>query len=75
MSRDELIEAMRIALCELPRYSFLKDPQGNVRKVADRSGKWIEFSIAHELFDPIEVDAIAAKFIAKAAITKAGEQA
>lgn len=74
MTHDELIEAMRVALCELPRYSFLKDLQGNVRKIADRSGIWIEFDAAHELFDPVQVDAIAAKFIANVAIKKAGEQ-
>ena len=71
MTRNELMNAVRQALCELPRYSFLKDAQGNVKKVSDSSGRWIEFDIAHELFDPVEVDAIAAKFIANAAIDAA----
>ena len=28
-----------------------------VRRVEDRTGRWIEFDDAHELFDPVAVDA------------------
>ena len=32
-----------------------------VRRVQDRTGNWIEFDAAHELFDPVAVDAARAK--------------
>lgn len=55
--RDAAFEAVRKRLCTLPRYSFLSDGYGAVRRVEDRSGNWIEFDAAHELFDPVSVDA------------------
>lgn len=55
--RDAAFEAVRKRLCALPHYSFLSDGYGAVRRVEDRSGKWIEFDAAHELFDPVCVDA------------------
>ncbi|MFU1927537.1 hypothetical protein ACLQ9J_04310 [Bordetella hinzii] len=55
--RDAAFEAVRKRLCALPRYSFWNDDNGGVKRVNDRSGNWIEFDAAHELFDPICVDA------------------
>lgn len=54
--RDDAFEAVRRRLTKLRRYSFFLI-DGNVRRVPDRSGRWIEFVSAHELFDPVEVDA------------------
>ncbi|EPD36108.1 hypothetical protein HMPREF9701_04927 [Delftia acidovorans CCUG 274B] len=59
--RDEAFEAVRQRLCKLPKYSFiLADGDGGAVGVArrkDGSGRWIEFQAAHELFDPVAVDA------------------
>ncbi|WP_289241832.1 hypothetical protein [Delftia sp.] len=68
--RDEAFEAVRQRLCKLPKYSFiLADGDGGAVGVArrkDGSGRWIEFQAAHELFDPVAVDAaIAARAAAK----------
>ena len=54
--RDAAFEAVRKKLCALPRFSFLSDGYG-VRRVPDKSGSWIAFDAAHELFDPVAVDA------------------
>lgn len=54
--RDAAFEAVRKKLCALPRFSFLSDGFG-VRRVPDKSGSWIAFDDAHELFDPVAVDA------------------
>ena len=50
-------EAVRKKLCTLPRYSFVLDDDGLVRRAPDRTGNWIEFDEAHALFDPVAVDA------------------
>lgn len=55
--RDTAFEAVRKRLCGLPRYSFVLDDDGVVRREQDRIGNWIEFDDAHELFDPVAVDA------------------
>lgn len=55
--QDDAFEAVRLQLCRLERYSFLLDDNGGVRRVRDRVGNWIEFDAAHELFDPVAVDA------------------
>lgn len=55
--RDAAFESVRKKLCALPRYSFVLDDDGLVRRVQDRTGNWIEFDDAHELFDPVAVDA------------------
>ena len=55
--RNEAFEAVRKKLCALPRYSFLIGPHGGVKRYENRSGNWIEFDAAHELFDPVCVDA------------------
>lgn len=68
---DEAVEALRRALNALPRYSFLLDSSGNVRRVPDRHGCWIEWQAAHELFDAEVVDGLIAKEAARAAISKA----
>lgn len=54
--RDAAFEAVRKRLCAIPRYSFYLDDDGVVRRVEGRSGNWIEFDAAHELFDPVSVD-------------------
>jgi len=72
---DEVVEALRQAINALPRYSFLLDADGNVRRVPQKTGRWIEWQAAHELFDPVVVDALLAKHQANAAITKATEGA
>ncbi len=59
--RDDLLEALRKALNELPRYSFLLDAGGGVSSVRDRCGRWIEWSAAHSLFDPAVADQLLAK--------------
>ena len=69
--RDEAIEAVRRALCKLPRNSFFIDELDNVVRIPDKSGNWIDWQQAHELFDPILVDALVAKERARAAIAKA----
>jgi hypothetical protein len=58
---DEAVEALRRAFCALQRYSFHTDGKGGVARVADRYGRWVEFDAAHELFDPVMVDAALAK--------------
>lgn len=55
--RDAAFEAVRMQLCKLPRYSFLSDGYGAVRRVEGKSGSWIGFDAAHALFDPVSVDA------------------
>lgn len=55
-TRDEAFEAVRKALNKLPRYSFLLN-SGGVSRVPERYGAWIEWQAAHELFDPVAVDA------------------
>lgn len=55
--RDAAFEAVRKKLCTLPRYSFVLDDDGLVRRAPDRTGNWIEFDEAHALFDPVSVDA------------------
>lgn len=56
-ARDAALEAVRKTLCALPRYSFLIGPHGGVKRYENRSGNWIEFDAAHDLFDPVAVDA------------------
>lgn len=68
---DEAIEAVRRGLNKLPRFSFLLDADGNVRRTPDQSGRWIEWSEAHQLFDPETVDGLLAEMRARAAIAKA----
>ena len=68
---DEAVEALRREINALPRYSFLLDDHGGVRRVADRSGRWIDWQAAHELFDPVAVDVLIAKRRTLAAIAKA----
>ncbi|WP_249291992.1 hypothetical protein [Achromobacter ruhlandii] len=55
--RGAAFEAVRKRLCALPRYSFWNGDNGGVKRVNDRSGNWIEFDAAHELFDSVAVDA------------------
>lgn len=55
---DATFEAVRKKLCALPRYSFVLDDDGLIRRVLDRTGNWIAFDDAHELFDPVAVDAV-----------------
>lgn len=55
---DAAFEAVRKKLCALPRYSFVLDDDGLIRRVQDRTGNWIAFDDAHELFDPVAVDAV-----------------
>lgn len=57
VERDAAFEAVRNRLCGLQRYSFVLDDDGVVRRAQDRTGNWIEFDDAHELFDPVAVDA------------------
>lgn len=54
---DVAFEAVRKRFCKLPRYSFLLDGKGNVRRVPSFTGNWVEFEAAHTLFDPQSVDA------------------
>lgn len=68
---DHAVEALRLGFCALPRFSFLLDDKGNVRKVPDRAGHWVDFQAVHELFDPVMVDALLAKFATRAAIARA----
>ena len=56
-TRDLVAEAIRKQFVKLGRYSFLLDDKGNVRRVRDKIGHWVEFVKAHELFDPVCVDA------------------
>ena len=55
--QDAAFEAVRKKLCALPRFSFVLDDDGLVRRAPDRTGNWIEFDEAHALFDPVSVDA------------------
>lgn len=68
---DETVEALRQGLNDLPRFSFLLDSKGNVVRVPDRSGRWIDWQSAHEMFDTEMVDALIAKLDTRAAIAKA----
>ena len=60
MTQDELTEILRKALNQLPRYSFIKDQNGAIRKVPDRFGAFIEWQSAHEMLDPHAVDVLVA---------------
>jgi hypothetical protein len=68
---DEAVEALRRAINALPRFSFMLDDKGNVRRVQDRSGSWIEWQAAHELFDPVVVDGLLATSATAAALRAA----
>lgn len=68
---DQAIEALRRGFCKLPRFSFMKDAQGSVRKVPDKTGNFVEFTSAHELFDPVMVDSLLAKMLSDVAIDAA----
>lgn len=68
---DEAVEAMRQGLNALPRFSFLLDSHGNVVRVPDRTGRWIDWQSAHELFDTEMVDGLIAKMHARNAIARA----
>jgi hypothetical protein len=57
---DDAVEALRKAFCALPRFSFLLDQSGSVRRVPDRYGNWVDFQSAHELFDGDVVDGLMA---------------
>lgn len=70
---DQAVEALRRGFCKLPRFSFFRDEQGSVRKVPNKTGNFVEFTAAHELFDPVVVDALLAKMLADAAIDAAIE--
>lgn len=56
-ARDAAFEAVRKKFCKLQRYSFLLDGSGNVRRVPQFTGNWVEFESVHTLFDPVAVDA------------------
>jgi hypothetical protein len=56
--RDQLTEAIRQAICKLPRYSFLLH-RGGVTRVHDASGRWAELDEAAALLEPERVDAFA----------------
>lgn len=71
---DAVVEALRKAMCALPRYSFLLN-DGGVCRVEDSSGRWIELTEAHKLFDPEVVDWLLAKEQSRTAISKARGQA
>lgn len=60
MTQDELTEILRKALNQLPRYSFVNDRNGAVRKVADRCGAFIEWQLVHAMLDPHAVDVLVA---------------
>lgn len=65
-ARDAAFEAVRKEFCRLQRYSFLLDDDGNVRRVPQFSGNWVEFEAVHTLFEPEAIDAaIAAHAAAK----------
>lgn len=57
IERHAAFEAVRQKLWKVPRYSFALDSRGNVRRCEDKCGNWIEFDAAHELFDPVAIDA------------------
>lgn len=68
---DQAVEALRRGLNELPRFSFLLDDGGGVARVPDRTGHWIHWQSAHELFDAEMVEALIARMLTSAAIAKA----
>lgn len=55
------VEALRKALCALPRYSFILNSSGGIRRVEDRYGRWIEWDEAHKFFDPVVLDSLGAQ--------------
>lgn len=55
-----VLDALRKAMCALPRYSFLLNSGGGVSRVEDISGRWIEWDEAHKLFDLEMVDCLLA---------------
>ena len=59
--RDAGFEAVRKSLCALQRYNFWIDPSGGVKRIEARSVNWIDFDAAHELFDPVNIDAAIAE--------------
>lgn len=68
---DEAVEALRQALNQLPRFSFFTDGAGGVVRAQDRSGRWIEWQSAHEMFDAEFVDGAIAAMQARQAIANA----
>lgn len=43
-------------ICRLPTYSFMRDAYGNIRRVADSTGQWIDKSSVQEIIDNAETD-------------------
>jgi hypothetical protein len=70
-AQAEVMEALRRGLNALPRFSFLLDNAGNVRRVPDRHGHWIDWQSAHELFDADMLATLIAKLRAEQAIKRA----
>ena len=68
---DEAVEALRQELNKLPRFSFFTDGTDGVVRVNDRSGRWIEWQSAHEMFDAEFVDCAIAAMQARRAIATA----
>ena len=66
----EPVEALRQGLNELPRFSPLLDQAGNVVRVPDSSGRWIEWHAAHSLFDAEMIELLLAKMRARAALSR-----
>lgn len=56
-TRYAAFEAVRRKFCKLQRYSFFLDEKGNVRRVPQFAGNWVEFEAVHTLFEPASVDA------------------
>ena len=43
-------------LCELPKYSFLKDMNESVCRVENKAGNWVEIHKVQEIVDNAETD-------------------
>lgn len=71
---EEAVEALRQGLNALPRFSFLLDDKGNVVRVPDRSGRWIDWNSAHGLFDWEVIDSLVANMRAKEILRRAAQQ-
>jgi hypothetical protein len=67
---DEAVDALRKAMCALPRYSFLLNSGVGVSRVEDRSGRWIEWDEVQKLLDHEAVDELVAKSQAAAVLAK-----
>ena len=68
-TEEEVVEALRQEMLQLPRYSFRLSAAGGVVRERDPYGRWIERDAVHQILDSsVSVDWIVAKLRAARAL-------